>query len=165
LVCLGGVDDAVLVAVEEGDVPLQRRELAFVHVRHGGGGGGGGPLNLNDSVVAPWSQHREEHGGYKRNTCAAKDMPHPHGLFFCLLGSLLLTRVCSSFASHGGCRRPRSRDDDDDDDKGREEERRICRETGSGSWRSLALEERGRNSEQRCSSCKPPSKRCGVSAT
>jgi hypothetical protein len=90
----------------------------------------------------------------KSNTCATKDMPHPHGLSFCLLGGLLLTSVCSSFASHGGCRRPRSRDDANDDE-GREE-RRICREIGSGSWRSLASEERGRNSEQRCSSSKPP---------
>jgi hypothetical protein len=33
LVGLGGVDDAVLVAVEEGDVLLQRRQLGAVHLR------------------------------------------------------------------------------------------------------------------------------------
>jgi hypothetical protein len=32
---LGGVDDAVLVPVEEGGVLLQRRQLVVVHVRHG----------------------------------------------------------------------------------------------------------------------------------
>lgn len=33
MVGLGGVDDAVLVAVEEGDVLLQRRQLGAVHLR------------------------------------------------------------------------------------------------------------------------------------
>ena len=71
LVCLRGIDDAVLVPVEEGDVPLQRRQLAFVHVRHGRRRGGG----ILD-FVAPWSQqHREEDGGYECETCAAKNMP------------------------------------------------------------------------------------------
>jgi hypothetical protein len=51
LVCLGGVDDAVLVPVKEGDVPLQRRE-----VRRGGG--------LLAAAVAPWSKRRDEHGDY-----------------------------------------------------------------------------------------------------
>jgi hypothetical protein len=59
LVRLGGVDDAVLlVPVEEGDVPLQRRE-----VRRGGG--------LLAAAVAPWSKSRDEHGDYHGEARAA----------------------------------------------------------------------------------------------
>lgn len=58
MVCLGGVDDAVLVPVEEGDVPLQRRQLAFVNVgrhRHGGGEGG-----LSFVAPCPWSSPQQQ---------------------------------------------------------------------------------------------------------
>ena len=65
LVCLRGIDDAVLVPVEEGDVPLQRRQLAFVHVRHGRGGGGG--------VVAPWCSPSSK---LKRGARWLKPTPH-----------------------------------------------------------------------------------------